>query len=145
LWNNFQALEFHAMSTPIPIEAGLRVLLVDDHDDLLLMMGMMLKRKRGFAVETASSGHQAIAMASQFCPHLVISDITMPGMNGFQMMNELKAKDLAPFKSIALSGHDLPHEDRKDSGYDIHLTKPVDFDELFSIIEHLIEAKMRDG
>ncbi len=62
-------------------------------------------------------------------------------MNGFQMMNSIKAKDIAPFKSIALSGHDLPHEDRADSGYDVHLTKPVDFDELFLTIERLIEGK----
>lgn len=129
------------MTTPLPPETGLRILLVDDHDDLLLMMRMMLHRKRGYAVETASSGHQAIAMASEFCPHLVISDITMPGMNGFQMMDEMKAKDMAPFKSIALSGHEVPHEDRRDSGYDLHLTKPVDFDELFLAIERLIEAE----
>ena len=136
-----QAPEFHPMSTPLPVETGLRILLVDDHDDLLLMMGMMLKRKRGYAVETASSGDQALTVASHFCPHLVISDITMPGMNGFQLMNEMKAKDLAPFKSIALSGHDFPHQDRLDSGYDVHLTKPVDFDELFLAIERLIEAE----
>ncbi len=136
LWHNS-----NTMSTPLPTETGLRILLVDDHDDLLLMMRMMLKRKRGYAVETANSGDQAIAMASNFCPHVVISDITMPGMNGFQMMNAMKAKDIAPFKAIALSGHDLPHQDQVDSGYDMHLTKPVDFDELFLAIERLVEVK----
>ena len=131
------------MSTPLPPETGLRVLLVDDHDDLLLMMRMMLRRKCGYAVETANTGHQAIALASEFCPHLVISDITMPGMDGFQMMDELKAKNFAPFKSIALSGHDLPREMYQDSGYDLHLTKPVDFDELFVAIEGLIQAELK--
>ena len=52
------------MSTPLPAESGLRILLVDDHDDLLLMMGLMLKRRRGYEVETANSGHQAIELAS---------------------------------------------------------------------------------
>ena len=125
------------MSTPLPAESGLRILLVDDHDDLLLMMGLMLKRKRGYEVETANSGHQAIELASEFCPHLIISDITMPGMDGYQMMDILKATDLAPFKCIALSGHDMPHSQREGSNYDVHLTKPVDFDELFLTIERL--------
>ena len=128
------------MSTPVPDKIGLRILLVDDHEDLLLMMGMMLKRKRGYAVKTANSGHQALAVASEFCPHLVISDITMPGMNRLEMMDEMKARDIAPFKSIALSGHELPHEDQSNSGYDLHLIKPVNFEELLAAIDRLIQS-----
>lgn len=131
------------MSTPLPKKTALRVLLVDDHDDLLLMMGMMLKRRRGYAVETANSGDKAIALARDFAPHVVISDITMPGMNGFQMMDEMKTKDLAPFKSIALSGRDVPHLEQTGSAYDVHLTKPVDFEELFRVIDGLIETNAK--
>jgi len=129
------------MSTPLPIETGLRILLVDDHEDLLLMMRLMFQRKRGYAVETANSGDQAIVVASEFSPHLVISDITMPGMDGFEMMNEMKSRDIAPFKAIALSGHELPSEEQKSSGYDMHFTKPVDFDELLIAIENLIQTE----
>ena len=128
------------MTTPLPDVTDLRILLVDDHDDLLLMMGMMLKRKRGYAVETANSGHQALAVASEFCPHLVISDITMPGMDGLQMMGEMKAQDIAPFKAIALSGRELPREEQNNSGYDMHLVKPVDFEELLAAIDRLIQS-----
>ena len=127
------------MSTPVPDIGGLRILLVDDHEDFLLMMGIMLKRKRGYAVETANSGHRALAVASEFCPHLVISDITMPGMNGLQMMDEMKARVIAPFKSIALSGHELPREEQSNSGYDLHFIKPVDFEQLLTAIDRLIE------
>ena len=129
------------MSTPQPTTSDLRVLLVDDHDDLLLMLGIMLKRKRGYAVETANSGHQAIALARDFSPHIVISDLTMPGMNGFQMIDEMKLKENAPFKSIALSGYEVPPSQRSDSAYDVHLTKPVDFDELFRVLDGLLEAQ----
>ena len=129
------------MSTPQPATSDLRVLLVDDHDDLLLMLGIMLKRKRGYAVETANSGHQAIALARDFSPHVVISDITMPGMNAFQMIDEMKTTKTAPFKSIALSGYAVSPGEQSGSAYDVHLTKPVDFDELFRVIDGLLESQ----
>ena len=124
---------------------SLRILLVDDHDDARTMMSLMLTRRRGFAVETAASGFQAIEKAREFCPHIVISDITMPGMDGFEMMSEMKSKDFTPFKAIALSGLDFETE-KPDSHYDVHLTKPIDFDELFATIERLIEEdKQSEG
>lgn len=123
---------------------SLRVLFVDDHDDARNMMSLILARRRGFAVETAASGFQALEKARAFCPHIVISDITMPGMDGFEMMTEMKAKDFAPFKSIALSGLDFENE-KTDSKYDVHLTKPIDFDELFATIERLIEEDKQNG
>lgn len=125
-------------STPSP--AALRVLLVDDHDDLRAMLGLLLERKRGYAVETASSGRQALDVAQRFCPHLVISDIAMPEMDGIQMLSEMKARDLAPFKSIALSGQDGDGQEQGAGGYDAHLTKPVDFEVLFATIDRLTQA-----
>lgn len=144
-------------STPRPeIEAhlkaqhappNLRVLLVDDHDDLLLMMNLMFKRKRGYTVETAQSGHQAMQKASDFSPHIVISDITMPGMNGIELMENLRKledKKLSPFKAIALSGYEADYDTRVlDCGYDAHLTKPVDFEVLVQTID-LMALGMKD-
>jgi CheY-like chemotaxis protein len=109
---------------------------VDDHDDARTMMSLMLTRRHGFSVETAASGFQALEKAREFSPHIVISDITMPGMDGFQMMTEMKARDLAPFKAIALSGLDFETE-KHNSHYDVHLTKPIDFEELFNAIDSL--------
>lgn len=126
------------MSKVQPAETKYRILLVDDHDDLRQMMSMMLKKRRDYAVETASSGQQALDKAEQFSPHLVISDIAMPGMSGMRMMEELREKSLAPFKSIAISGYDLQQE--QNSGYDVHMTKPVDFDELFDTIDQLTQT-----
>jgi two-component system OmpR family response regulator len=78
-------------------------------------------------------------MASDFAPHVVVSDIGMPGMDGYQLMQELRASDLSPFKSIALTGYDLSVDgDRaKEAGYDAHLAKPIEFTQLFEIIENL--------
>ncbi len=118
--------------------SSLRVLIVDDHADLLSMLDLMMQRR--YAVKTAQSGHQAMQLAPDFCPHVVISDIGMPGMDGYQLMQKLRAsQNLAPFKSIALTGFDGHSEDSraKAAGYDAHMTKPIEFEQLFEMIEGL--------
>jgi CheY-like chemotaxis protein len=113
---------------------------VDDHPDLLSMLDLMMQRRK-YAVKTALSGNEALELAPDFAPHVVISDMGMPGMDGYQLMTHLRAvPDMAPFKSIALTGYDLQQEDNRarDAGYDAHLTKPIEFEQLFEMIEGLV-------
>jgi CheY-like chemotaxis protein len=141
------------VSTSSTAPSNLRVLLVDDQDDLLMMMNLMLKRRGEYTIETATSGAQAIEKASNFAPHVVISDIGMPEMDGCELMEVLRRLEgakLSPFKSIALSGYDTIHESRVlSSGYDAHLTKPVDFDQLLGLITQMASdiksRKANDG
>ena len=120
---------------------NLRILLVDDQNDLLEVFNLMLQRRFGYAVETAQSGQQAMEKAIDFSPHLVISDIGMPDMDGIELMENLRrleGNQLSPFKAIALSGYDLNEDDRVFScGYDAHFTKPVDFENLFIMLEQM--------
>ena len=125
---------------------SLRVLVVDDHPDLLSMLDLMMQRRQ-YAVKTAQSGPEALEMAPDFAPHVVVSDLGMPGMDGFQLMQELRATpDIGPFKSIALTGYDLQTDgDRaRNAGYDAHLCKPFEFDQLFDVIEQLA-LEMKEG
>jgi CheY-like chemotaxis protein len=118
---------------------SLRVLLVDDHDDMLTIM-QLLMTQRGYSVATATSGAEALALAPEFAPQVVVSDIGMPGMDGYELMSTLRrADELAPFKSIALTGYDEPddHERARQVGYDAQMTKPVDFNSLFNVIDDL--------
>jgi hypothetical protein len=117
----------------------LRVLLVDDHDDMLTVMQLMMTQ-RGYSVATANSGAQALALAPEFAPQVVVSDIGMPEMDGYELMSTLRrADEMKPFKSIALTGYDEPddHERARQVGYDVQLTKPVDFNSLFNVIDNL--------
>lgn len=119
--------------------SALRVLVVDDHADMLNMLHLLMQ-KRSYAVKTATNGFDALELALEFAPHVVVSDIGMPGMDGFQFMENLRAApQVPPFKSIALTGYDLVTESSRASaaGYDAQLTKPVEFDELFAVIEKL--------
>lgn len=121
------------------IPSSLRVLVVDDHPDLLSMLDMMMQRRK-YAVQTAQSGAEALALAPDFAPHVVVSDIGMPEMDGYQMMRSLRdTNGLAPFKSIALTGYDhgLEGDSAQQAGFDAHMTKPIEFEQLFQMIERL--------
>jgi len=119
-------------------DCELRVLLVDDHDDMLDMMHLFMTR-HSYSVATANSGHKALEVVESFAPHIVVSDIGMPEMNGYEMMSRLRAMtQLSPFKAIALTGYDADdNQELSAAGFDAHLTKPIDFDLLFSMIARL--------
>jgi two-component system CheB/CheR fusion protein len=116
----------------------LRVLLVDDQMDMLVMLSTLMKQ-RAYLVKTASSGYMALEVVKDFAPHVVVSDIGMPGMDGFAFMKELRCSEGPPFRSIALTGYDLVEEPDKAlrSGYDAHLIKPIEFDAFFALVERL--------
>lgn len=119
----------------------LRVLLVDDHDDMLNMMSLIMTRQN-YTVVTANSAAAALRQMTTFTPDIVISDISMPDMDGYELMSALRAGcQGATFKSIALSGYGM-EDDRQRAqaaGYDAHLTKPLDFEVLFALVARLVE------
>lgn len=125
-----------------PMSQPLRVLLVDDHEDMLTMLQFMMAR-RGYQVEIAISGEAAITAAPDFAPQVVVSDIGLPGIDGYQLLAALRQMDdLTPFKAVALTGFDT--DERHSTGqssFDAQLTKPVDFEALFQLIEQLANAQ----
>ena len=109
---------------------------------MLGMMQLMMSRQ-SLIVETALSGPQALEKARDLCPHIVVSDIGMPDMDGLEMMRAMRLDNaLQPFKSIALTGFGLPcdRDEAHAAGYDVCFTKPVDFARLFESIDDLVAA-----
>ncbi len=118
---------------------SLRVLLVDDQPDLLSMLDLMMQRRQ-YEVRTCQSATEALKTATEFAPHVVVSDIGMPEMDGYEMMQAMREEpQFGPFRAIALTGYDLQLDgDRaKRAGYDAHIAKPIEFDQLFDMIENL--------
>lgn len=133
-----------APSGEAPSGDTVRVLVVDDQADMLAMMRLLLSR-RSYAVETANNGSEALQRARDFKPQIVVSDIAMPDMSGYALMTQLRqlqeCDGLMPFKAIALSGYGMD-EDRErahQAGFDVHLTKPIDFDRLYRTMEELTQ------
>ena len=124
----------------------MRVLFVDDNADMCTIMRLFLAR-RGYVVETCVSAAQALAVASQFAPDVVVSDISMPEMNGHELMAALRAQCVTGFGAIALSGF-CSEEDRalsRSVGFDECLAKPIDFDSLTRVIDEVGARRALEG
>lgn len=111
-------------------DALMRVLIVDDNRDAADSLAMLL-RFEGRETLCVYSGEEALRALAPFEPQLVLLDIGLPGIDGYEVARRLKA--VAPsLRVIALSGY-APLEDRQRSaaaGFDAHLVKPVDLDAL---------------
>ncbi len=105
----------------------MRILLVDDVQLDRMQLAIRLKQL-GHMVEAVSSGQEALDIYSDFDPELVLLDISMPGMNGFELSQKLRQRYTEWIPFIFLSGHEEPSMIAKaiDAGGDDYLIKPVD-------------------
>ncbi len=113
-----------------------KVLLVDDNVDAAESLAMLL-RMAGHEVVLAHDGPNALALAQSERPGVMLLDLGLPGMDGFQVAQRLRQAGLMPpLRLIALTGYGQT-ADRKataEAGFQAHLVKPVDFDELARLI-----------
>jgi CheY-like chemotaxis protein len=111
---------------------ALRVLVVDDNEAALEILEMLVTML-GNEVRTASDGRRAIEVAGDFRPHLVLMDLGMPGMTGYEAARLIRAQPWGTkMKLVALSGWGQPEHKRrtKEAGFDLHLVKPPKLDDL---------------
>lgn len=120
-----------------------RLLLVEDHPDNRDMLARRLTR-RGFRVEFAVDGAEAVAKARALLPDLVLMDLSLPVLDGWEATRRLRADPAtAALPIIALSAH-ARAEDRASAlaaGCDDFDTKPVEFDGLLAKILALLAAR----
>lgn len=116
------------------------MLVVDDVSDVTEMIALFLKHA-GYDVTTANSGGYALQLASDRTFDLIISDIGMPEMNGYELAECLRAlTDYRTTPLIAVTGY-TEYDDRGRSlgaGFDAHLTKPINPSQLLELIGKLI-------
>lgn len=112
-----------------PARPGLRILLVEDHEQTQAALVHLLSR-RHYDVVAASSITEAIGIARQRKFDLVLSDIGLPDGNGYALMSELREN--FGLKGIALTGYGMEHdlEQAKNAGFVAHLVKPVRIESL---------------
>jgi signal transduction histidine kinase len=113
---------------PAAREARRRVLVVEDNLDTSETLRDLLELS-GFEVEIAGSGADGVAAARQFHPDVVLCDLGLPGMNGYEVASALRRDPAtAATRLIALTGYGGEEDRRRshEAGFDVHLTKPVD-------------------
>jgi PAS domain S-box-containing protein len=120
--------------------AGVRVLVVDDEVDAREMIRRLLT-ERGAEVTTAASVREAMALVEQFRPAVIVSDVGMPGQDGYEFIRQVRmlGEGLGGTKAIALTAFGRL-EDRTQAmlaGYQMHLAKPVDGRELLVTVASL--------
>ena len=118
---------------------GLDVLIVEDSPDTLLLLSTMFSRE-GANVTTAASASEALQSAITKRPHIIVSDIGMPDIDGYQLLEQLRLlPGMSDVPAIAISGY-ASEEDRERAlavGYLALVPKPVDVDNLFTLIQDL--------
>jgi signal transduction histidine kinase len=118
---------------------GLDVLIVEDSPDTLLLLSTIFRRE-GAKVATAASAVEALERAVEKRPNIIVSDIGMPDVDGYQLLEQLRIlPDLADVPAIAISGY-ASEEDKQRAlsvGYLALVPKPVDVELLFSLIHDL--------
>jgi len=115
------------------------VLIVDDAPDVLEMFSMMLQLS-GYDVEVAASASEALEHARSGQFDVIVSDIGMPEMNGYELARRLrKMPDYASTPMIAVTGYSMYKDQSQalESGFNAHLSKPVNPTTLLDLIEQL--------
>jgi len=119
-------------------KAPLRVLVVDDEPNLVEVLTMAL-RFQGFAVESAASGREALAAVTRFKPHLMVLDVMLPDMEGFDVAARLGAQR-ATVPIIFLTARDSTEDKVRglSGGGDDYMTKPFSLEELVARIRTIL-------
>lgn len=125
------------------------ILAVEDEADLLDLLKEELEAE-GHEVVTACDGHKALDKLASFVPDIVISDVSMPNMDGFALLENLRASYPAladtPFLFLTALADREDELRAREMGVDDYLTKPIDFDMLHSVLATRLRqvARMKD-
>lgn len=117
-----------------------RILIIEDELDLLDLVDFNLTRK-GYTTRGALDGMEGLSLARSFAPELVILDLMLPGIDGWELCRLIK-KELAGVRVLMLTAKGLPGDMEKglETGADDYMTKPFGLDELFSRVERLLKG-----
>jgi CheY-like chemotaxis protein len=126
------------------MDAPSRVLLVDDNVDSSEPLSLLLQAK-GHDTRVSTEGEEALALADQFRPDLVVLDLGLPRMDGYEVARRLRERPYGGgITLVALTGwagKDVRSR-AAEAGFDYHLVKPVNWEELEKIVENTKVTKV---
>jgi len=128
--------------TAAPSSTGCRILIAEDNADAAEMLSLMLGMK-GHEVRVAYDGEQAVAIGSEFEPHVAFIDIGMPRMDGYEVARRLRERLGRRVLLVALTGWGQDEDRRRslDAGFDHHLTKPPEPERLDELISESAQKR----
>ncbi len=108
-----------------------RILVVDDEPQITRVLRTSLSGS-GYEVRTAEDGHAGLRMAREWQPDLVITDVSMPNMDGIELSGQLRAESRVPIIVLSVKGEEKTKVAALDAGADDYLTKPIGMNELLA-------------
>ncbi|HEY4175481.1 MAG TPA: sigma-54 dependent transcriptional regulator [Kofleriaceae bacterium] len=118
-----------------------RILVVDDEVNARTALAELL-RDEGFEVETAADAFKALGKHESFSPHVVVTDLKMPGMDGIELVKKIRgSEDPAAVIVMTAFGAVSSAVDAMRSGASDYLTKPINFDELLVVLDKVLEQQ----
>jgi CheY-like chemotaxis protein len=118
-----------------------KILLVDDEPNILVALEYLFEEE-GFTVQKAFDGHQALMKLQSFHPSIVVLDVMMPGMDGFEVARRIRHIEKYDNIQIVFLTAKGTADDRVtgySSGGEVYLTKPFDNEELVNIVNEMVE------
>lgn len=109
-----------------------RILLVDDNEDARDLLSGLLELQ-GFRIESAADAAGALEIAARFTPEIVILDLGLPEVDGWELARQLRKVDgLTAVRIVALTGYgsERDRERSREAGIDVHLLKPIEIAQL---------------
>lgn len=138
-----RGVEPAVVSAPAPPVAKAKLLIVDDTPLNLKLLGDLLAVK-GYAVATASNGEEALARLAQELPDLVLLDVMMPGLSGYDVCRRIRANPATALLPVVMVTSLDPQQERVhgiEAGADDFLSKPINQPELFARVQSLLRIK----
>jgi excisionase family DNA binding protein len=123
-----------------------KILIVDDDVALLETLWEALSSEHRYKVEVAQDGYEGLIKVGSFAPNLLILDIRMPGLDGFQVCRRVKADPATKgTRILAISGHGgaTSREQILEAGADEFLEKPIALDDLYAAVSRLVSSDAR--
>ena len=117
--------------------AAMRILVVDDNVDAAESLALIL-RMQGHDVQVAHNGVDALRIADATNPEVVLLDIGLPGMDGYEICRQLREGSLADARIIAMTGYGQERDRQRsvEAGFDAHTVKPVAIADLLALLSH---------
>ena len=125
-----------------PIEPKFLILVVEDSPDNLAVISLALQHQ-GYRVVTANNGEDAVTVATQTQPHLILMDINLPTLDGLGATRRIRENEAlrdVPVVAITAFGTEGFQRAAYDAGVAGYLTKPIDLDRMLQLIARLLSA-----
>ncbi len=118
-----------------------RVLIVDDEPNIVVSLEFLMLRE-GFEVAVAEDGEQAIGLLTTFEPDLVLLDVMMPKLSGFDVLRQIRGRESGPIVvMLTARGRDAEIEKGKALGADHYVTKPFATKDLVAVVREALEGR----